>query len=180
MILALIGYRGSGKTTIGRLLAERLQLPLVDTDELIVARAGKTIREIFAQDGEITFRDFESQVVADVCRKGNRVISFGGGAMDREINRQVAAEADIRIVYLRCEPAELLRRIRSDPLTAANRPNLTALAGGIDEINVVLARREPIWRKICRAEVEVGGRTPEEIAEEIIRHLPTFETSTRP
>src|SRR5438105_407154 len=130
MTLCLIGYRGSGKTTTGRLLAGRLSLTFVDTDEWIVRQAGKTIKEIFEQSGEQAFRDIETRVVREVCQLDDVVISFGGGALDREENREAVKDAGRKLIYLRCAPAELLRRIRNDPQTAAARPNLTSLGGG--------------------------------------------------
>jgi shikimate kinase len=168
MSILLIGYRGSGKTTVGQKLADRLWLPFVDTDVAIVLLAGKSIKEIFEQSGERVFRDFESQVVREVSLLNDAVISFGGGALDREENREALAGAGHKLIYLRCEPAELLRRIRSDPLTAANRPNLTALAGGIEEIQTVLARREPVWRSIMSAELDVTNRTVDEVVGDIV------------
>src|SRR5687767_14192362 len=117
MSIALIGYRGSGKTTIGRKLADRLWQPFVDTDELVIRKAGKSIREIFEQDGEPAFRDLESQAVHDVSLLSEHVISLGGGALLREQNRKTLKDAGHKLIYLRCDPDELLRRILSDPAT---------------------------------------------------------------
>jgi shikimate kinase len=171
MPIGLIGYRGSGKTTVGPKLAKRLWQPFVDVDDLIVRQAGKSIKEIFEQSGEQAFRDLETQVVREVCLLGDAVISFGGGALDREENRQAVKAASCRLIYLRCDPAELLRRIRNDPQTAAARPNLTKLGGGIDEIQAVLTRREPIWRGVMTAELDVTTLTPEEVVREIVGML---------
>ena len=171
MSIGLIGYRGSGKTTAGRLLADRLWQTYVDTDELIVRQAGMTIKEIFEKSGEKAFRDLESQIVRDVSLLGDAVISFGGGALDREENRLALKSAGHKLIYLRCEPAELLRRINNDPLTAANRPHLTALGGSVAEIEAVLNRREPIWRSVMTAELDVTKLTPEEVVREIVAML---------
>lgn len=160
MAVGLIGYRGSGKSTAGLRLAGRLEKPFIDTDQRIVARAGKTIRDIFADQGEAAFRDLETQVVAEACEQKEGVIALGGGALDREENRRVIESSGIKLVYLRCEPAELLRRIRNDVNTAAARPNLTSLGGGIEEIQAVLARREPIWRTMMAAEIDVTLLSP--------------------
>src|SRR5690349_16434738 len=107
MSIVLIGYRGSGKTTVGRKLADRLWQKLVDTDELVVAKAGKTIKEIFEKDGEARFRDLESEVVKEVAKLPDAVISVGGGAVMREENRAALNEGGHRIIYLKCEPEEL-------------------------------------------------------------------------
>ena len=169
MSVGLIGYRGSGKTTIGRRLADRLWQPFIDTDDLVVKKAGKSIKEIFEQEGEQRFRDLETEVVREVCTQPETVIAFGGGALDRDENREAIKQAGLRLVYFKCEPAELLKRIQNDPETAANRPALSNLGGSIEEIESVLARREPIWRNIAGAELEVTYLTPEDAVPYVVR-----------
>lgn len=171
MSIFLIGYRGSGKTTTGTHLADRLWQTFVDTDPLIVRKAGKTIREIFAEDGEQTFRDLETAVVAEVCSGPQAVVALGGGALDRPENRAAIAAGEHKVIYLRCEPAELLRRIQHDPATADSRPNLTGLGGGIEEIQAVLARREPIYQSVMTAELDVTHLSPQEAVVYITRLL---------
>ncbi len=164
MNVVLIGYRGSGKTTAGRLLADRLWRPFADLDERIVARAGCSIREIFDQQGEEAFRAMESAELADLLSQDDQIISLGGGAILREHNRSMLAAptAAARVIYLRCEPDELHRRIHADSATAAARPPLTALGGGIDEITQLLALREPLYRAVANAELDVTHLTPQE------------------
>ena len=169
MSVGLIGYRGSGKTTIGKRLADRLWQPFIDTDDLVIKKAGKSIKEIFEQEGEQRFRDLETEVVREVCTQSETVIAFGGGALDREENREAIKQAGLRLVYFKCEPAELLKRIQNDPETAANRPALSNLGGSIEEIESVLARREPIWRSIAGAELEVTYLTPEDAVPYVVR-----------
>jgi shikimate kinase len=171
MSIVLIGYRGSGKTTVGRLLAERLGWPFVDCDERITATAGKTIREIFEAGGEERFRELECQAVAEISQLGNHVLSLGGGAILRSENRDVIARGRHKVVYLRATPEELHRRIHADTATAVNRPALTKLGGGIEEIRSVLAAREPIYRQVMTAEVDVTQRTPEEVVTAIVELL---------
>jgi shikimate kinase len=143
----------------------------VDTDELIVATSGKTIREIFDQHGERGFRDVESQVVADVCQLPDHIIALGGGAVLREQNRRAIKEADLKVIYLRCEPEELAKRIQSDPNSAAARPNLTPLGGGPEEIRKLLSEREPIYRSVMTAELDVTHLTPQDAVVYITRLL---------
>jgi shikimate kinase len=169
MSIALIGYRGSGKSTAGKRLADRLWQPFVDTDELIVKKAGKDIRAIFESVGEKGFRDLESQVVADVCKLADHVIALGGGAVLREENRTAIRDAKMKVIYLRCEPEELFKRIHSDPQTIAARPNLTALGGGIEEIKSVLSEREPIYRSMMTAELDVTNLSPQDAVVYITR-----------
>src|SRR3954451_18248173 len=118
MSIVLIGYRGSGKTTIGQKLADRLWQDLVDTDKLIVKKSGKSIKEIFEQEGEGRFRDLESEVVREVVKLQDVVISMGGGAVLREENRQAIKDSGHKVIYLKCEPAELHKRIEADAATS--------------------------------------------------------------
>jgi shikimate kinase len=169
MGIVLIGYRGSGKTTVGRLLAERLGRPFVDSDELIVSRAGKTIAQIFATGGEEAFRDLESAVVAKVALLADHVIALGGGALGRPRNLAAVQAGGHKIFYLYCQPRELLRRIQADPTTTAGRPALSNLGGGIEEIEKILSHRQPHWRKVMHAEVDVTELTPPQIADVIAK-----------
>jgi len=171
MGIVLIGYRGSGKTTVGRRLAERLWQPFADVDDLIVARAGKTIREIFAESGEAGFRDLEALALADALGRADHVIALGGGALVREENRVLLKSGSHKVVYLRCEPDELHRRTQADPASAASRPGLTPLAGTVEEIRQLLATREPVYRLLCTAELDVTGLSPDEAVVRIVRLL---------
>jgi shikimate kinase len=168
MGVVLIGYRGSGKTTVGRELARRTGQSFVDADDLIVARAGKTIREIFEQHGEPAFRDHESAVLADVLRRPDHIVSVGGGALDREANRPLFTGGRNRVVYLRCDANTLLDRITSDVQTAAMRPALTKLGGSLAEINAVLSRREPVYRLVSTDEIDVTDLSVSQVVDRII------------
>jgi shikimate kinase len=171
MSVALIGYRGSGKSTVGKRLADRLWQPFVDTDELVIKKAGKNIREIFESSGEPGFRELEAQAVVDVCRLAEHVIALGGGAVLREENRRAIKDAGLKVIYLRCEPEELLKRIEADPATAATRPSLTGLGGGIEEVRKLLAEREPIYRSVMTAELDVTHLSPQDAVVYITRLL---------
>ena len=170
MSIVLIGYRGSGKTTIGQKLADRLWQDLVDTDKLIVKKTGKSIKEIFEQEGEGRFRDIESEVVREVVKLQDVVISMGGGAVLREENRQAIKDSGHKVIYLKCEPAELHKRIEADAATSLMRPNLTEF-GGVEEIEKVLAEREAIYRGMKSAELDVTNLSPEEAVVYIVRML---------
>ena len=155
MSIVLVGYRGSGKTTIGRLLAERLAYSFIDTDEWVVQRAGKSIKAIFAEDGEKTFRDLECMAVTDAVTRARHVVALGGGALGRDENRVAIRTADAPVVYLACEPGELHRRIHGDPKTPETRPSLTSLGGGVDEIKRLLQQRDPVYRQMAMLTVDV-------------------------
>ena len=171
MSVALIGYRGSGKTTIGKRLADRLWQKFVDTDDLIVKKAGKDIRAIFEECGEAGFRELEAEAVAEACKLTDHVIALGGGAVLREENRQRIKEAGLKVIYLRCEVKELARRIEADPTTATSRPGLTPLGGGIEEVTKVLAEREPIYRSVMTAELDVTHLSPQDAVVYVTRLL---------
>jgi shikimate kinase len=171
MSVILIGYRGSGKTSLGRKLADRLWQPFVDSDQEIVKRAGKTIREIFEQDGEAAFRDLETEVVLDLAGRAEHVIALGGGAVLREQNRAAIKAGGHRVIYLRCDPAELHRRIHADTETAANRPNLTPLGGGIAEIEKLLHEREPIYQEMMHAELDVTHLSVDEAMSRVAKMI---------
>ena len=172
MSIVLIGYRGSGKTTIGKKLADRLWQPFVDSDDLIVRKAGgKTIKEIFDEGGEARFRELEADAVREVSLLQEHVIALGGGALLREENRKHIKDAGHKVVYLKCEPQVLHKHIQDDPETAETRPNLTHLGGGVEEIRKLLVEREPIYRQAMTAELDVSNLTPEEAVVYIVRLL---------
>jgi shikimate kinase len=171
MSIVLIGYRGSGKSTVGQKLANRLWQDLVDTDQLVVKKAGKSIKEIFEQDGEARFRELESEVVAEAARLQDVVISVGGGAVLREENREALKASGHKIIYLKCEPEELFRRIQADEATSLMRPSLTGLGGSLEEVEQMLAQREPIYRSVMTAELDVTNLSVEDAVVYIVRLL---------
>jgi shikimate kinase len=169
MSIILLGYRGCGKTTIGKRMANRLWQDFVDTDEMVAKGAGKTIRQIFEQDGEQRFRDLEVEAVKQACARNDIVIALGGGAVLREENRALLKDSSHKRLYLACSPEELLKRINSDPSSATTRPHLTAHGGGIEEIRQLVAEREPLYREVKTAELDVSNLTPDEAMVYIVR-----------
>ncbi|MCZ7644479.1 MAG: shikimate kinase [Planctomycetota bacterium] len=167
MNLVLIGLRATGKSTCGRLLAERLTWDFVDTDELVCERAGRTVREIFEEGGEELFRGLESEIVKQVARKQETVIATGGGAILDPEN-----VADLRrqgfVVHLAASPRELARRIEADANTQALRPKLLGGAGYFEELQKLMLSRASKYSEARDAEVQVEGRTPEQIVDAIL------------
>ncbi|HMO25500.1 MAG TPA: shikimate kinase [Tepidisphaeraceae bacterium] len=161
MGVVLLGLRGSGKTTLGRLLADRLWGKCVDTDELITRAAGKSIAEIFATVGESGFRDLEEIALREALAGKPEVISAGGGIVLREANRTALKSSNYKRIYLRCEPSELHRRVIADPSTVAARPQLTSV-GGLAEIEQLMRDREPLYREVITGELDVTNLSPEE------------------
>jgi shikimate kinase len=169
MILTLIGYRATGKTTLARLLAERLGWDWIDADVEIERWAGKSIARIFAEDGEPAFRDLETRVIADLCRRDRLVLAAGGGAPIRPESRQAMSDGG-KVVWLKARPETILTRMSADATTADRRPNLTD-KDPLEEIIHVLESRTPIYRQSAHLVVETEGKTPEALMSEIIEQL---------
>jgi shikimate kinase len=167
MILTLIGYRAVGKTTLAKLLAERLGWDWIDADVEIERRAGKSIARIFAEEGEPAFRDLEAEVIADLCRRDRLVLAAGGGAPLRPESRR-AMRAAGKVVWLTARPETILARMGDDATTTARRPNLTDKTP-LQEIVELLKQREPVYRASADWVVDTEGKTPEVLAEEILK-----------
>jgi shikimate kinase len=161
--LALVGYRGTGKTTVGRLLAERLGRPFVDADRELEARAGRPIRAIFAEEGEPAFRDLEEATLRDLAARPGVVLATGGGVVLRGPNRRALRRFGF-VVWLTASPDVLAGRLRDD---GGGRPALTA-AGPLAEIAAVLEARTPLYREVADAVVETEGRTPAQVADAVL------------
>ena len=157
MNIVLLGYRGSGKSTLGKMLADELWKEFIDTDQAVCKKLGlDSVARIWSELGEPAFREAEAQVVQEAVRKKDHVIALGGGSLMREDTRLAVKQApDTQRIYLRCEPTVLAQRLASDPGTAAQRPALTAHAGGLQEIQAVLAQREPHYRETADQEFDV-------------------------
>ncbi len=163
MSFALIGYRGSGKSTVARLLADRWGWRAVDADDEIERRAGQSIAEIFASSGEGSFRDLECAVLRDLVPRPSIVLAAGGGAVLREENRGLLKQCEY-VVWLTASAATLYDRIGADATTAARRPPLSD-RGGLAEVETLLAEREPLYREVADAVVDTEGRRSQDVAE---------------
>jgi shikimate kinase len=174
----LIGYRGTGKTTVAELLAGQLGWSWIDADDEIERRAGKSIAAIFAEEGEPAFREREAAVVAEVCRLPRTVVALGGGAVLSEANRAAIQLAGI-VVWLRATVATLAERLAADDKTVSRRPDLTK-TGGLSEIETVLATREPLYLQCATFEIDTEARGSGEIVDEIVARLHSGERGVRP
>lgn len=163
MNLYLIGYRGTGKTTIGRLVAAARGWPCVDADEEIERQAGKSVAEIFREQGEPAFRDLEAEAVADLAARQSHVVSLGGGAILREESRKLL-KATGRTIWLTASPHTILARLEQDAWTRQRRPALTQHANQLAEIEQLLAAREPLYRACADKIIDTEGRSAAEIA----------------
>ena len=171
MSVFLIGYRGSGKTSIGGHVARRLGWEFADSDAIVTAAANMTIKEIFDRHGEEYFRMLESTAVKDLCKWDDAVIALGGGAVMREENREAMRQSGFPVIYLRADAQTLHDRIHGDPQTQATRPSLTQLGGSVDEVRELLAKRLPVYRDICTHEIDVTNLSIKEAADQIVEML---------
>ena len=165
MNIALIGYRGSGKSSVAQALAAQLGWSWVDADAVLEKKAGRSIRQIFAVEGEQAFRALESQVLAQLVASRQQVLALGGGVVLSADNRTLLA--DQIVVWLQA-PAEILhQRIHGDPTTVERRPNLTS-SGGLEEIRQLLKQRGPLYQECADFIVQTDAKSPEQIAAEIV------------
>jgi shikimate kinase len=148
--IALVGMPGSGKSTVGRHVAKRLQVDFVDADHAIEQRLGETIRSFFEREGEPAFRELEAQVIADLVATHHGVIATGGGTVLRPENR-VALKSGSTVVYLRSHPDDLFRRLRRD----TQRP-LLQVDDPMARLRALHAERDPLYREVAHFTVDTG------------------------
>jgi len=158
--LALIGFMGTGKTSVGRLLAEQLRFEFLDTDELIQSRTGRTINDIFAQDGEPAFRELERQVVDELATRQQTVISTGGGLPTQPENLTKLKQHAL-VVCLWTAPEKIWERVKNQ----SHRPLLHA-ADPQQKIRDLLAARAPFYRQ-ADVLVNTDQRSAREVAQQI-------------
>lgn len=167
-LLFLIGFMGSGKSTVGMLLGERLGVRFIDTDEEIVKQEGKSINEIFAEFGEERFRELETSALRTLP-SSRAVVATGGGMPLKELNRQLMKDKGITI-FLDAPADEILIRLRDDqtrPLLQGDKEK---------EIRERLGARLPIYMETADIRISTSGKSPEIIAEEVIASLKTRES----
>ena len=162
--VSLIGLPGSGKSTVGRQLARRLNLPFTDSDHVIEQRLGCPIREFFEREGEERFRDVESEVI-DELSLGAGVLSTGGGAVLREANRQHLHQHS-QVVYLKSTPEELMRRLRHD----TQRP-LLQVQDPLQRLRDLYATRDPLYRETAHFVIDTGRPSVATLVNMIVMQL---------
>ena len=162
MNIVLIGYRGTGKSTVATLLASDLRMPQICLDEEIVKRAGKRIPEIVAAHGWEYFRDLESEVAADYGNKDGWVVDAGGGVILRDENVQ-NLRRNGTLLWLTAPPSVLIDRIKDD----TERPALKDGKTFLEEVEEVLEERLPLYRSAAHVSIDVSASTPEEVSSRI-------------
>jgi len=175
MNVVLIGYRGTGKSTVGKIVAACLGRQMVSTDKEIVRRAGSPIPEIVAAHGWEYFRDLESAVCQDLAGRDNLVIDTGGGAILRQQNVDVFKQSGL-LIWLTASVETIAARIGSD----TQRPSLTGTKSHVEEIRDVLSERMPKYQAAADMTLATDGRSIEELATAILQHLQSTESRVHP
>ena len=166
MNVVLIGYRGTGKSSVGKILAARLDRPLLSTDAEVVRMAGQTIPVLVEQHGWEHFRDLESKVCQELAGRNDLIVDTGGGAILRSQNVEVLKQAG-KLFWLTASVETIAGRIGSD----TQRPSLTGTKSFIDEIRDVLQARLPTYQAAADYVIQTEGRTLSQVADEILARL---------
>lgn len=170
MILVLVGYRGTGKTVVGDLLAERLHMPCISLDEEIVKRAGMPIKEIVDLLGWPKFRDLESELAREFAVRDGIIVDTGGGIIERPENIE-ALRKNACIFWLKASVATVVSRIQD----CTERPSLTVGKTFTEEVAEVLERRNPKYLDAADYEIDTDLQTPEQIADQIVSFWSSFQ-----
>ena len=165
MSVALVGLPGAGKSAVGRRLAQRLQVPFIDSDQVIEDRIGCSIRDYFERQGEASFRDLEQAVIAELATVPHGVVATGGGSVLREANRALL-RSHFHVIYLRSAPEDLFRRLRHD----VKRP-LLQVADPLGKLRELYSARDPLYRETAHDVVETGRPTVAMLVNIIVMQL---------
>jgi shikimate kinase len=170
MNLILIGYRCSGKTSVGEILARKLGRNFVDLDGLLEEEAGRSIQDLVAAEGWERFREMEGSLIASVCHRHGLVIATGGGAVTRAGNVETLKRRGF-VVWLKGDAEVLRSRMAVEERSGRIRPTLSG-TDPLAEIEEVLAARNPLYQGAADLVVDTTARSLDEVAEEILRNLP--------
>jgi shikimate kinase len=164
MNLVLIGYRGTGKSTVARLLAQQLGREVVSLDQEIVRHAGRSIPEIVAAHGWPHFRDVEAEVTRRIAAHDDLIIDAGGGVILRQENVDHLRHHG-RLFWLKASVPVIVARIQS----GTERPPLTAGKSFTEEVEEVLRERAPLYAAAAHHQVDTDNRSPHDVAAEVVR-----------
>ncbi len=165
MNIILIGYRASGKSTVGRRLASRMERRFVDTDDLIESEEGQ-ISDIVKSHGWDYFRAREKRMIEKVSKEDNLVIALGGGAV-LDIENVGALKRNGLIIWLKADQQTLLKRMHEDPQTDSRRPTLTG-KGTLEELEETISNREPFYEKASEIQIDTSTLDVETVVENIL------------
>lgn len=173
MRIVLAGFMGTGKTAVGRKLASRLGRPLLDTDALIEQAQGRTVREIFASDGESRFRELERDAVHEACTAGDVVVSTGGGTLVDDRNLAALRDGGL-LVCLTASPRTIARRVRA---SVAERPLLHGHPSLTGRIRELLDARAHVYARVP-VQIDTSNLTVDQVVDEIVARLERAEAGS--
>lgn len=165
--IVLVGVPGAGKTTVGKLLAKNLGIDFFDSDQVIESRAGKSVSDIFTQDGEPAFRKLEHDVIFELLDSNNVVLALGGGSLGNDETR--AKVKDATTVWLVAGLAQAVDRVGMN----RNRPLLLGNVRG--QLADLMAAREPFYKEVAAIAVDTSRLIPSEVVTEIVSELGKIE-----
>jgi len=166
MNIVLIGMRGSGKTTVGKILAQKLGREFIEMDELITRKAGFGIPEIVEKQGWEKFREIEEEVTGEAAGRDNIINASGGGVVTRENNIIKLKKSGV-LVWLQADIDTLVNRIGED----AERPPLVEGRSRREDMEITLKERKPLYQQAADLTINTGNKTPEEVADLVINLL---------
>ncbi len=174
MNIVLIGYRGSGKSTVAQILADKTGMKKISSDEIIESRAGMTINEFVKKNGWSAFRNLEESVIREISEMDGIIIDTGGGVILRQSNID-ALRKNGTIFFLNAEAKILAERIKSEN----TRPSLTHGKEPWEEVEDVLKERLPLYKKAAQHIIETGDIPPERVAEIILRIIKNLQYNNK-
>ena len=162
--IALVGLMGTGKTLIAKLLASKLKLELFEADEIFEKENNIKIKDFFKNFGEVEFRKKETDILKNIIKKDNFILSTGGGVVLDETNRKLLFNKDVFSIYLSTSPKVIFERIKGDktrPLLMVHNPEI--------ELEKILSEREKYYN-LATIKITTDNKTPDEIIEEILNY----------
>jgi shikimate kinase len=163
MNIVLIGYRGTGKSVVGKLVADDLQMKCISMDKRIVEKAGMTIPEIVEKHGWTTFRDMESEVACELAKLDKIVVDTGGGVIERPENIE-ALQTNACIIWLKASVDVIVSRIQG----GTERPSLTGKKSFTEEVAEVLEQRVSKYESAAQYVIDTDQLTPKQVADRVI------------
>jgi shikimate kinase len=170
--IALIGFMGTGKTSVAKVLAKKLDKKYVELDDIIVKKAGKSIPEIFSREGEARFRELEIAATSNIANRKNVIIACGGGVVLNKININRLEKENV-IIYLTASPAEIFKRTSQEK---GVRPLLN-VNDRLSQIKKMLKIRRPLYRRAADMTINTSGLTIASVADKIINELKKYESN---
>jgi shikimate kinase len=173
--LVLIGYRATGKTAVGALLAQRLARPFVDLDQVLEEEMGRSIADLVAEEGWAEFRQREKELVARWGRAGGQVLATGGGAVLDPENVEILRENGV-VVWLRADPATIQERLSRDQREVSQRPSLTGRST-LEEVAEVLQSRQPLYAAAAHIVIDTDQHSLDQVVEQVLAAVQSIQKS---